>query len=66
MIEPALRKLRMDSRLSGRRGWIDKKDLEQELASLPDVSAKIAPKEEPAGSPSVEKNPGGDRPGDSP
>jgi hypothetical protein len=65
MIEPALRKLRLDSRLSGRRGWIDKKDLEKELAALPDVSAKIAPKEEAAANPSAESNPGADRSGDS-
>lgn len=66
MIEPALRKLRLDSRLIGRRGWIDEKEREQELAALPDVSAKIAPKDESAGgSPSAEKNPGADRSDDS-
>jgi len=65
MIEPALRKLRLDSRLAGRRGWIDKKELEQALTALPDVSAKIAPKEESAGSPGADKPPDADRSGDS-
>ncbi len=59
MIEPALRKLRLDSRLAGRRGWIENEERERELAALPDVSAKIAPKEEAPGSP------GTDRAGDS-
>ena len=59
MIEPALRKLRLDSRLAGRRGWIDEKERQQELAALPDVSTKIAPKEEAA------VNPGAERSGDS-
>lgn len=65
MIEPALRKLRFDSRLAGRRGWTDNKEWERELAALPDVSAKIAPKEEAAGSPGADKHPGADRSGDS-
>ena len=43
MIDPALRKLRLDRRMLDRRGWIAQKDLERELAELPDVSAKIAP-----------------------
>lgn len=49
MIDPALRKLRLDRRLTDRRGWIDPKELERELAALPDVSAKIAPDETGAG-----------------
>lgn len=65
MIEPALRKLRLDSRLAGRRGWIDEKERQQELAALPDVSAKIAPKEEAAASPGADKHPGAERSGDS-
>jgi hypothetical protein len=48
MIDPALRKLRLDRRMLDRRSWIAPKDLERELAALPDVSAKIAPVEEPA------------------
>ena len=54
MIDPALRRLRLDRRMLERRGWIAQKDLDRELAELPDVSAKIAPTEEvgeAAGSP---------------
>jgi hypothetical protein len=46
MIDPALRKLRLDRRLMDRRGWIAPQELEHELAALPDVSAKIAPSED--------------------
>jgi hypothetical protein len=46
MIDPALRKLRLDRRLLDRRGWISPQELERELAALPDVSAKVAPSEE--------------------
>jgi len=48
MIDPALRKLRLDRRMLDRRGWIAQKDLDRELAELPDVSAKIAPTEDAA------------------
>ena len=47
MIDPALRKLRLDRRLLDRRGWLSPEDRERELAALPDVSAKIAPMDEP-------------------
>jgi len=46
MIDPALRKLRLDRRMLDRRGWIAPRELERELAALPDVSAKIAPIED--------------------
>jgi hypothetical protein len=46
MIDPALRKLRLDRRLMDRRGWIAPQELERELAALPDVSAKVAPTED--------------------
>ncbi|MEB2344055.1 MAG: hypothetical protein OZ948_04895 [Deltaproteobacteria bacterium] len=46
MIDPALRKLRLDRRMLDRRGWIGQKDLERALAELPDVSAKVAPTED--------------------
>ena len=36
-------KLRLDKRLSERRGWISPDDLERELEALPDVSDKTAP-----------------------
>lgn len=47
MIDPALRKLRLDRRLLDRRGWISPQELTSELAALPDVSGKIAPSEDP-------------------
>jgi hypothetical protein len=50
MIDPALRKLRLDRRMLDRRGWIPQNELERELAALPDVSDKIAATEE-AGEP---------------
>jgi hypothetical protein len=46
MIDESLRKLRLDRRLQDRPGWISKGELDRELASLPDVSEKIAPPEE--------------------
>jgi hypothetical protein len=47
-------KLRLDRRLSRRRGWISPDDLERELEALPDLSHKIAPPqdEEPPDAPS--------------
>lgn len=48
MIDPALRKLRLDRRMLDRRGWIGRQDLERALAELPDVSSKIAPAEDTA------------------
>ena len=35
-----MKRLRLDRRLVGRRGWTAQKEMERELASLPDVSAK--------------------------
>ena len=40
MNRDALRKLRLDRRLTRRRGWIGEAELERELASLPDAAAK--------------------------
>lgn len=37
-----LERLRLDVRLIGRRGWISQKDLDRELAALPDAADKIA------------------------
>lgn len=57
MIDPALRKLRLDRRMLDRRGWISPQEQERELAALPDVSAKIAPTEDaatPEASPSAD------------
>jgi hypothetical protein len=47
MLDDALRKLKLDRRLQGRRGWTTRSELREALAALPDVSAKIAPVEEP-------------------
>jgi len=57
------RKLKLDRRLLRRRGWVDPKELEKELADLPDVSHKAqplgedeAPSQEPEKPPSQEDN----------
>ena len=39
-------KLRLDRRLIGRKDWITSKELEREMAALPDTSHKIAEVEE--------------------
>jgi len=41
MNNESIDKLRVDSRLHRRRGWISDADLQRELDSLPDVSDKI-------------------------
>jgi hypothetical protein len=46
MVHESLRKLRLDRRLLHRRGWIGEEELTKDLATLPDVSDKIAPPEE--------------------
>jgi hypothetical protein len=46
MNRDAMEKLRLDRRLTNRRGWISKAELERSLEALPDVSDKIAPREE--------------------
>ena len=51
MDRETMSKLRLDKRLTSRRGWISPDDLERELEALPDVSSKIAPIEEPADEP---------------
>ena len=43
MDRESMRRLRLDRRLIGRRGWISEEELERELSALPDVSHKIAP-----------------------
>jgi hypothetical protein len=42
MDRETISKLRLDRRLTGRRGWISPDDLERELEALPDVSEKVA------------------------
>ena len=51
MDRETMSKLRLDKRLTRRRGWISRDDLDRELEALPDVSSKIAPIEEPDGEP---------------
>lgn len=36
------RRLRLDRRLTDRRGWISPEELERELSALPDVAEKAA------------------------
>ena len=46
----SMERLKLDKRLMRRRGWISKEDYEREIASLPDVSGKVAePEHEPEG-----------------
>ena len=40
MHEDAIKQLRSDRRLAGRRGFIEPKELARELERLPDVAAK--------------------------
>ncbi len=42
MNKRSLDKLRLDRRLTGRRGWISKADLTTEIEKMPDSSDKIA------------------------
>ena len=45
MNKQSLKKMRLDRRLAGRRGWISKADLAGEAAAFPDASEKIAEEE---------------------
>ncbi len=40
MNRDSMQKLRLDRRLTGRRDWISRKELERELEALPDASHK--------------------------
>lgn len=46
MDDKAMQQFRYDRRLIRRRGWIGREELERALEALPDVSEKIAPREE--------------------
>ena len=46
MNREATEKLRLDRRLINRPGWISEPELEKNLEALPDVSDKIAPRDE--------------------
>ena len=50
MDRESMERLKLDRRLIRRRGWMSKEDLGRELAELPDVSHKVAPREETAAS----------------
>ena len=45
MDRESMKRLKLDRRLIGRRGWISRQDLERELSALPDASDKIQPDE---------------------
>ena len=45
MDRDSMKRLKLDRRLIGRRGWISRQDLERELSALPDASDKIQPAE---------------------
>ena len=42
MDQENVKRLRLDRRLIGRRGWISAEELEREITELPDVSDKVA------------------------
>ena len=51
MDQKAMQQFRLDRRLIRRRGWIGREELERALEALPDVSEKIAPREEETAKP---------------
>lgn len=46
MLGDAIRELKLDRRLSRRRGWLADGELDEALAALPDVSEKATTAEE--------------------
>jgi len=48
MDQKAMQQFRLDRRLIRRRGWIGREELARAVEALPDVSDKIAPREEEA------------------
>ena len=46
MDHKAMQQFHLDRRLIRRRGWIGREELARALEALPDVSDKIAPREE--------------------
>jgi hypothetical protein len=60
MDQKAMQQFHLDRRLISRRGWIGREELARALEALPDVSDKIAPREEePAEAPGEEPPPAG-------
>lgn len=51
MDQKAMQQFRFDRRLIRRPGWVGREELERALEALPDVSDKIAPREEEPASP---------------
>ena len=49
MDNEAAARLKFDRRLAQRRNWVEREELENELASLPDCADKIDDGEAPAG-----------------
>jgi hypothetical protein len=62
MDQSSTAKLRLDQRLTGRRNWISKEELEKELAALPDVSNKIAEQDPEEGGEPAAESPASDSP----
>ena len=59
MHDDAIKQLRSDRRLTGRRGWIEPKELAREIERLPDVAAKGDLIEAPTSGRRVERSPQG-------
>jgi hypothetical protein len=59
MDQKSMQQFRLDRRLIRRRGWIGREELARALEALPDVSSKVAPREEEAGNAESEANSAG-------
>lgn len=57
---PTSARLRLDRRLSRRRGWISEKELEDALEALPDLSERFDWVDLPGTSPKATDSPAGD------
>jgi hypothetical protein len=57
MDQKSMQQFRLDRRLIGRRGWIGRDELARSLEALPDVSDKVAPREEEAPEPAAKEKP---------
>lgn len=59
MIDRHIRDLKLDRRMQHRHGWISAQDLEEALATLPDVAGKgeLVTEEEPAREPAAPQRP---------
>jgi hypothetical protein len=59
MDQKAMQQFHLDRRLISRRGWIGREELARALEALPDVSDKIAPREEETSDAGEEPPPAG-------